>query len=107
MRDRLNISVRRGADRTTIALTGELDVSSAADLQTTVEQEVGAGYPDLNLDLADLTFIDSSGLSALVAANERCQSAGGKMTVCAPSRQVTKALQITGLDGVFTIQTGE
>jgi anti-sigma B factor antagonist len=78
-------------------LRGELDMATAA----TAIQEVAAAAessPTVAVDLSGLTFIDSSGLNALVRIRRLTDpEAGRAVTLRAPSAAIRKALDITGL----------
>jgi len=57
-------------------------------------------------NLADLDFIDSTGLSALVDGLERQRELGGDLTLHSPSPSIMRVLEITGLKSVFVLTTG-
>ena len=57
----------------------------------------------LVVDLADVSFMDSSGLSALVSGFKGMREAGGEMAVVCPNLAIAKIFSITGLDRVFAI----
>ncbi|TMM03436.1 MAG: STAS domain-containing protein, partial [Actinobacteria bacterium] len=61
--------VRRDGDRLLVTVAGELDLTTAPDLEELLL--ASAPYVDLELDLAELAFIDSSGLRLLLAERER------------------------------------
>jgi anti-anti-sigma factor len=50
------------------------------------------------VDLQDVTFMDSAGLSVLAGLAKRQQSHGGTVAVCNPSEQTAKIMTVTGLD---------
>ena len=77
-----------------IALSGELDLASAEELDAVIQ---GAEEPDIGwivVDLSDVSFIDSSGLSVLMHAKKRNS---GRLS-CIPSNHdaVTRMLELTG-----------
>ena len=77
------------------ALHGELDLASAAGL---AEALVAIAGSTLVVDLADLSFMDSSGIGALVVARNRIRAKGlGELLVARPTAIVQKALEIVGL----------
>lgn len=57
----------------------------------------------LVLDLRDLSFMDSSGLGALMGLYRRGVAEGWSLVVAAPQPQVTRLLQITGVDSRVTV----
>jgi anti-sigma B factor antagonist len=78
-----------------IAPYGEIDVSNC---QQFAEHVTGPPGSLLVVDLARLTFIDSSGLGALHGARRRAIEEGGNLVVSRPSAVVHRVFEITGLD---------
>lgn len=81
----------------TMRLEGRLDLVSAAGLRATVDDAVAAGHPRLVVDLSGVTFVDSSGLGALVAGLKRARQAGGELRIAAAGEQVVTVLTLTRL----------
>jgi anti-anti-sigma factor len=78
-----------------VALHGELDVVSADGLADALVEEAGS---TLVVDLSDLTFIDSTGIGALVTARNRILADGqGQLVLSRPGGIVRRALEIVGL----------
>lgn len=87
-------------DEHVVALHGELDVASVDGLTDALVDVAGS---TLVLDLSDLTFIDCSGIAALVAARNRIRSKGlGEMVVTRPGTTVRRTLEIVGLGAWIT-----
>ncbi|MBC7375098.1 MAG: STAS domain-containing protein [Frankiales bacterium] len=84
-----------------VALSGELDAHTAAQLRTLLAEQLLAGPGNLVLDLSALSFIDSAGLATLIAADKGTRRAGMKLVLAAPAPAVRKVLKITGIDGVL------
>ena len=80
-----------------VRLQGELDALSVPVLSQTVDTLYASSCFRISLDLSDLTFIDSSGLGALVAVWRRCQSEAGRATVVNPSDSVRRLMDMTGI----------
>jgi anti-sigma B factor antagonist len=78
-----------------IALSGELD---ACTCQGLADELRGAPGSLLVVDLAHLTFLDSSGLGLLHEARRKAIQDGGHLVVCRPTPMVERVLEITGLD---------
>ena len=95
----LRISTERNGDSVTIALSGELDLASADELDQAVrdceETEIGG----IVVDLSNVSFIDSSGLRALLQARKRM---GGRLHFV-PSKHdaVARLLAITCTEEIF------
>ena len=86
-----------------IAVAGALDVHTAIELRPAVmrtAEALDAGR-ELVLDLAELDFIDSSGLSVLIAAHKRCVARGARMRLVNAPAFVRRLLAVTGLKTIF------
>jgi anti-sigma B factor antagonist len=88
-----------------IAVAGEVDSSNAAELRDVFLSVLGEEPRSLVLDLAELTFIDSSGLGALISANREASIQFGTVTIRNPSAFVLRLLEETGLAQRLTIET--
>ncbi len=95
-----NVSHMGGA--TVVALRGELDVASSQGLSDELVGLIEAGATDLVIDLAELAFIDSTGLSAILRANRKLER--GHLLLREPSPMVRQVLEITGLTGSLRIE---
>ena len=85
-------------------LAGELDCATAPRLRTAIDDLCDRPAATLVLDLAKLTFIDSSGLHEIVAALERQREAGGQLVLRGPSPSTRRILDIVGLSQIVTIE---
>lgn len=90
--------------RVVLRLTGELDCDTAPILREALDQLGGRVVPTLVLQLANLKFIDSSGLHELVTALSRQRAVGGEVVLDQPSAQTMCVLDIAGLSRIFTIR---
>jgi anti-anti-sigma factor len=84
-----------------LRLIGEVDMATAPTLQRYLENVPSATV----LDLRDVTFIDSSGLSVLVRAN-RDRPSTQPLTLRSPASSICRVLEITGLIEWFRIDPG-
>ena len=85
-----------------LALSGELDISAAAELSVQLAA-VMSGEPWVIVDLADLAFIDCSSLGVLAGARERARLAGGDVLLAGPRGVVTRLLLLTRLGREFSV----
>ena len=67
-----NIRQEDREDRYRLVLTGELDMVGAKELGAAITRLCTAGALEIELDLREVTFIDSQGLRAILAARETC-----------------------------------
>jgi anti-sigma B factor antagonist len=101
---RFRLSEHRIDDHTTIvAVRGEIHVSTAQEFSRLLAETVDAGRIMLVLDLSDVEFIDSTGLSVLLNALRRVTRAGGRMALVCTNPTVLRLFEITRLDSTFAI----
>jgi anti-sigma B factor antagonist len=81
-----------------VSVGGELDVASAGSLRAHLVKVLRRLGPRLALDLGELSFMDSSGLSVLIGCWKLAHRMGGTLCVVAPPDLVRRKLSITGLD---------
>jgi anti-sigma B factor antagonist len=82
-----------------VAVRGELDLDTMGELNEALS--VANGLATTVVDLRGLTFIDSSGVSGLLAAARRANDAGERL-VCVPGPQrIQRVFQLTGVDTVI------
>jgi anti-sigma B factor antagonist len=88
-----------------VMVIGELDLSTAPRLREMLVELADSGTMDVTLDLAAMSFIDSTGVSVLVSGLKRQREMGGDLTLQSPRASAMKVLEITGLTSVFTIHS--
>jgi anti-sigma B factor antagonist len=85
-----------------IAPSGEIDVENAYEIREAVASQLAGPHPSrIELNLQHVSFIDSVGISALVAAFQLASVSGVKLVVTRPSRFAHRQLWVTGLLGLF------
>jgi anti-sigma B factor antagonist len=84
-------------------VAGEVDLSTAPAMRARIDELIRDGARSLAVDLADVGFMDSSGLSVLVSAMKRMEGADGRLAIVCARDPVLKVFTITGLDRVFAI----
>jgi anti-sigma B factor antagonist len=99
----LNITHYDAATGPVLHVDGELDYEHAPALREQVERLVLNPGQNLVIDLAALAFCDSTGITVLLAAHQRAQAAGARMTLAAVPANTLRILRVVGLDQVFTI----
>ena len=82
---------------------GILDDIRAGQLRREVGEVVASGATKVLIDLKDVTFVNSSGLSALVSALKTVRTSGGKLSLCSVNEQVKMLFQLTRMDQVFEV----
>lgn len=81
--------------------TGILDGIKANHLRREVSDVVAAGAEVILIDLKDVTFMDSSGLSGLVSAMKTVRTSNGKLYLCSINEQVKMVFELTRMNRVF------
>jgi stage II sporulation protein AA (anti-sigma F factor antagonist) len=101
-----SIDVSRAADDVElVAISGELDFSEAPEFARTLERLRDDGSHWFVLDLADLSFIDSSGINALVLASKATTAASGVLVVAAPRQHVQRVFDIVKLSEFIPVES--
>jgi anti-sigma B factor antagonist len=90
-------------ERHVVAVSGEVDLYTAADLKAALTHAVEEGCTSMVIDLTNTNFMDSTGLSTLVSAQKRMRSRGGKLVIVNVDPSLAYTFQITGLDLVFKV----
>jgi anti-sigma B factor antagonist len=93
--DRLQIELKRGRGRTLVRLSGELDLANSTRLRSELERLDIEAESTVVLDLREIEFMDSSGLRALLAAQELIEQRGAECAVTRGSEQVERLLRVT------------
>jgi anti-sigma B factor antagonist len=94
-----SLSITRSDDErgVVLALTGELDVISAPELEMQLNGLAAEACPRVLLDLSGLTFVDSAGVSVLVKAKHEAEADGRRLILRSPTEQVRRVFSVVGL----------
>jgi anti-sigma B factor antagonist len=97
----MDITAERRQTATVIGISGRLDLLSAADMKQRMVDEVTAGQRRIVVDLSGVSFLDSSGLGALIGALKVARLAGGDLHIARPTEQAQMILELTTLNRVL------
>jgi len=86
-----------------LSVVGELDLASLDDLDSAIDTTLTGDVTHLVLDLAGLSFCDSTGLSLFIRAHRRMADLGGQLSLAAVQPAVLKVIKLTGLDAALRI----
>jgi len=81
----------------------KLDVLNMKTLKEKMFEIIKDGHTKLVINLKEITFIDSSGLSVLISLFKHVKTLNGSIELCGLNEQPTELLEITQLDKIFTI----
>ena len=90
-------SVREGGTHT-VALTGELDLATADDVDRVLEQVEATDAESIVLDLSGLTFMDSTGVRLVVNAHARSRADTNRLTLRRGQAAVQRVMELSGVD---------
>jgi anti-sigma B factor antagonist len=94
----LTIDVTSAPQAQTIVLTGEADLLGAPKIEAAL-RDISVNVPGLIvIDLRGLTFIDSSGLQALLTGHELCRARGHELRIIPGPENVQRLFELTGMD---------
>lgn len=99
----LRISEERDGETLTIAVEGELDITSAPGLDAAIERAEDSDAARIILDLSMIRFIDSTGLRALLVAGRRSAEKGSRLGMRLGSGEVARMMKLTAIDQTVPI----
>jgi serine/threonine-protein kinase RsbW len=88
-----------GAAACVVRLSGELDMSVVPDVRAGVEDALESGCVSIVLDLADVTYADSTALGLLVWLDRMLRPVDGTLVLAGANRNVSRVLELSGLVG--------
>jgi anti-anti-sigma factor len=98
----ISISDRDG--RAVVVIRGELDLATAPDLETAIQERLDDGQ-DVVVDLRELDFMDSTGLRVLVAAHARVEGTEQRFLIVRPlpGAPIERILAVAGVEQVLDV----
>jgi len=95
-------AVREDRDALVVTLEGDVDLENSPRAREVLLESVGQGR-DVFVDLAGVTYIDSSGVASLVEALQAARKRGAGFALVSVGSAALRVLQLARLDKVFTI----
>lgn len=84
-----------------ISISGEVDISNADDFRKELNDAYAETPADLKVDLAGLSYIDSTGLGVIIGIYGKIKDDGNTIALLEPRDNIKKLLRITNLDKVL------
>ena len=103
MQSHFRVEVRDADATTVISVSGELDLASSPALEEELERVAQSDAQLVVVDLRNLEFMDSTGLSVLVRAHQRAEENGRRLGLVNGSQQVQRLLTLTGVAERLTL----
>ncbi len=85
------------ATPTTVIVAGEIDLATSTRVNRELDDAIDRGPARLRLDLADVSFMDTSGVAVLLKARRRALENDCRFSVSSSSPTITRLLEVTGL----------
>ena len=82
-------------------VTGEIDVYTAPQFKEAVNEVIAGGQKHLIINMANVTYMDSSGFGTLLSATRRLRPEGGTINLVKCNSAIDRILRITRLNTVF------
>jgi anti-anti-sigma factor len=98
MADLLLVVQSCGPDVTVVHADGEIDLETKEQLRSCLSSVLA---PKVLLDLTRVTFLDSSGMAVIVAANKDAEARGGGLRLRNPNGMITDTLTMVGLGSLL------
>jgi len=95
--DGLAIEVSEAGSLRLFRLAGEFDMAAVDRFERSLSADGTSRSPKVVLDMRELTFIDSSGLRAVVMADQRRRADGGRLIVVRGPARVNEVFEVTGV----------
>jgi anti-sigma B factor antagonist len=93
----LQIATQRDDGTAVVRASGELDAYTSDQLARAVTTVVASGAKAVELDVAELLFVDSAGLRAILAARDEAVRGGVAFELAGAREQLVRLLELTGL----------
>jgi anti-sigma B factor antagonist len=89
------------SDTVVLDLQGEVDAFTAPKLKQEMISQIERGTTKMAIDLADVTYLDSTGLGVLIGGLKRTRDKGGELVLICPNVRIMRIFDITGLSRIF------
>ncbi|MGM8366588.1 STAS domain-containing protein [Virgibacillus sp. W0181] len=100
----LTIDIVDDSDRSLVNLSGELDVYTAPQLKETLLPITTKEKHFVEVNLAEITYMDSTGLGIFISALKNTKEHNGHLKLINPQERVARLFRITGLNEIMDLQ---
>jgi anti-sigma B factor antagonist len=87
-----------------IVVSGDVDLTNAAELSELVTGQLAGGTLHLTVDVGGLDFADTAGIRVFLLAAKTLRQRGGDLVLLRPQRTLARILEILGAEDVLAIQ---
>lgn len=105
MTDKLQINTSVNSGVTILKISGEIDLYTVNDFQEAFNDKISKGITNLVIDFLEVSYLDSSGLSALLSMHKKTVSLHGNLSIVTSSdkHSITRIFEITRLNTVLNM----
>jgi anti-sigma B factor antagonist len=101
--EQLVVEQQQLPESTLLSASGEIDLASVGELESALGSALEAGATRVVLDLRGVSFLDSTGLRALIAAHTQMEEVGGSLALVVDGGPVERLFEITGIGSTLNI----
>jgi len=99
----MHVKKKQLNDITVCYVDGDIDINSSPDIRNALSDLTGRHVKKIVIDLAGVSYVDSSGLATLVEMLKKTKSYGGKLRLSNLADKVKSLFEITKLEKLFEI----
>lgn len=101
-----NVTLKKTDEKMTASIFGDIDHHNAFSIRSKIDTALLVEKPGtLTLNLAGVSFMDSSGLGLILGRLNKAEEVGCVLTIENPSPQIRKILDLAGIDRLIAIET--
>ncbi len=103
----MEISLKENDDVAILTMSGEIDLYNAPQIRDTINDLIAQGKYKVVINLASVSYIDSSGIGALISSLSNLKRHQGGMKIAHVTGSVRKVFELTKLSSFFDIFDSE
>lgn len=104
---RIETSLRQEQDIPVLDVTGEIDIYTTPQFKEAVSAAIDQNKPTIVINMAKVTYMDSSGFGTLLSATKRLRPLDGALYLSGCNEAIQRMLQITRLNTIFGVYATE
>ena len=104
---RIETSLRHHDDIPILDVVGEIDIYTTPQFKEAVSAAIGENKPAIIINMAQVTYMDSSGFGTLLSATKRLKPVDGALYLTGCNEAIQRMLQITRLNTIFGVYVTE
>ena len=104
---RIETSLRHHGDIPVLDVVGEIDIYTTPQFKEAVTAAISENKPAIIINMAQVTYMDSSGFGTLLSATKRLKPIDGALYLTGCNDAIQRMLQITRLNTIFGVYASE